>query len=155
MNTITTLPPQTEVDEFLLHYFYENMDKGIYLTDITEAVCQFFDVSKEDAELKCEFAHGQTSSDTTRIEQFAHWGCIHLQTKKFVKRVGPNEWQHISGNRPVYNINRISTKEVNRAMVSVKILHELNKTPEEIACKISHLWDADVIALAIKKVFTV
>jgi len=150
----TTLPIQAEVDSFLRDFFPANRTNSFYVTRLMEQVISHFGVSGTDASLKYERSHGLTSAETTRIEQLTHWGCIHLLLSNDIKRTGPNEYQHITGSRPVYSSGRISRKMVGEAMVSVRILWGLNKSPEEILCELSGVcgWTDDAIEVAIQRV---
>ena len=93
----TTLPTQTDTDLFLSEYFAQFPTGKFYLAVLVEQAKDFFGVSDEDAAIRCDFAHGQTSGETTKLEQFVHWGCVHLLDKKTIKRTAPNEYQHITG----------------------------------------------------------
>jgi len=147
-----TLPRQSEVDDFLKEWFPSHKDESFYLTFLTEQVIRYFEVSPHDSNLKYDHSHGQTSAETTCIEQLTNWGCVHLLLADIIKRTGPNEYQHITGPRPVYNIGKVSRKLVGQAVVSVNILKELKWEPERIMLEL-HSWPDDVIEAAIIKVF--
>ncbi len=93
----TTLPTQTDTDIFLTDYFAQTPTGKFHLAALVQATKDFFGVSDEDAAIRCDKAHGMTSSETTKLEQFVHWGCVHLLDKKTIKRTSPNEYQHSTG----------------------------------------------------------
>lgn len=147
-----TLPLQGEVDNFLKDFLLKHKDGAFYLTSLTDKVIAFFGVSPEDAALKYDHSHGQTSAETSKIEQLTNWGCVHLLLGGSAKRTGPNEYQHITGPKSVYTSNRLSRKAIGEAMVSVKLLKELGWEPERIMLEL-HTWPDEVIEAAIRKVF--
>jgi hypothetical protein len=149
MNTITALPTQTEVDEFLSSLFNSENQTSFHLTALTDYTIDHFNIDPDSAEEECEMAHGVTSPKTTHIEQFVHWGCIHLLARHVIKRTAPNEYQHINGPKPEYNSN---AKLVGEAMVSVKILKDLKWEPERIMLEL-HQWSDEIIESAINHVF--
>jgi hypothetical protein len=147
-----TLPTQTMVDEYLHRTFFQQDINGkYYLADITNAVAEHFNVRMADRLLKCDYSHGQTSAESTRLEQFTHWGCMHLLDKRIIKRVGANEYQNINGNLPEF---KRTIKEVAEAMVSVKLLKKCGMDEVAVLCDLSGgVWSDDILELAIKKVF--
>lgn len=154
MTTITTLPQQNEVDSFLKEYFNLYPQDAFYISMLVERAAEYFEVDPADAELKPEKAHGNSSGETTFLEQFVHWGCVHLLAQGIIKRTGPNEYQNIKGPKSVWKVTRVSKKLLGEAMVSVKILKDLKWEPERIMCEL-HQWSDDVIEAAIQKVFYV
>lgn len=149
-----TLPLQSEVDNFLKDFFRSHKNESFYLTQLVTEVKTSFGVSDGDAEIKCPHSHGITNAiSSTRLEQFTHWGCIHLLLDKSAKRTGPNEYQHPSGPKAPYQCDRVSRKDVGEAMVSVKILKGLGWSEEQIMLELNK-WPDEAIALAIKKVFS-
>jgi len=149
MKTLTSLPTQTEVDDYLKRLFHDNKTATFHIKSLTDSVIENFGVSPQEAEVECDYAHGVTSPTTTHIEQLVHWGCVHLLNTD-IKRTAPNEYQHVNGPTPELRPN---SKRVGEAMVSVKILKDLRHSPEEILCELTHLWDDTITAEAIKRVF--
>ena len=155
MNSLT-LPLQGQVDGFLKELFPKDHTESFYLTALTDKVINHFDVDGEDANLKYDHTHGQTSAETTRIEQLTNWGCVHLLLAGIVKRTGPNEYQHITGPKAMYAPNRLPRRDISECRVSVRILKSLKvpHAPEEIMFELGgRLWSDDVIEAAIKAEF--
>jgi len=155
---MNTLPLQGEVDEFLRDFFPKHKDESFYLTALTSIVIEHFGVTAEDAALKYNHSHGQTSGETTRIEQLANWGCVHLLLSNHAKRTGPNEYQDIHGPKPIYTIHHLSRKLVSEARVSVRILKNLSnpkwQDPTTIFMELTgHTFSDDVIEAAINREF--
>lgn len=149
-------PTQTQVDAFLEQFLKANNQESFYLTKLTEAVCKNFNLTENEINETTSNGHGHTSEKSTRIEEFTHWGCVHLNFEKIAKRVGPNEWQHSSGPRPAIKNSRSIWKEVGYALVSVKILKELNMDRDTIFLKMrgtNQFWTDDILKLAIEKAF--
>jgi len=149
---MTTLPLQGAVDGFLRMLFPARKTEAFHLIPLTERVIEKFGVSEEDAFLKYDRTHGQTSSETTRIEQLTNWGCVHLLLDGTVKRTGTNEYQHVSGPKTEYKNARLPRKLVGEAMASVKILKNLNWEPERVMLEL-HQWSDPVIEAAIQRVW--
>lgn len=93
MNIPTTLPTQSDMDLFLSEFFSVHDTQAFYLAELTDEAQDFFGVNDEDAAIPCERAHGQTGPETTKLEQFTHWGCVHLLNRKLIKRSAPNEYR--------------------------------------------------------------
>jgi hypothetical protein len=149
---MNTLPLQADVDEFLKVLFPAHRYAAYYLADLTDLVIEEFGVSAEDAALRYDSTHGQTSAESTRIEQLTNWGCVHLLLAGIIKRTGPNEYQHISGPKPAYSGKRLSHKLVGEAMVSVRILKRLGWEQERIIMELPQ-WTDDVVEAAIRQVW--
>jgi hypothetical protein len=81
------------MDLFLADFFSIHDTQAFYLAELTDEAQDFFGVSDDDAALQCERSHGQTGPETTRLEQFTHWGCVHLLDRKLIKRSAPNEYR--------------------------------------------------------------
>ena len=92
MNTLS-LPTQSDMDIFLAELFTQRPTDTFYLARLTQEAKDFFSVTNDDASLPCEAAHGCTSPEATRLEQLAHWGCVHLLHHHTIKRTAPNEYQ--------------------------------------------------------------
>jgi hypothetical protein len=154
MNTVlTTRPIQSQVDQYLAEFLLANKSGSFSVRDLVDNTNEFFNVSPEDADERCTFAHEQDSGEpSTHMEQFVHWGCIHLLGKDIIKRTGPNEYQHITGPKPAFKGKGLSKKLIGEAMVSVKILKDLKWTEEKIMCEL-HQWSDEVIEAAIQRVF--
>lgn len=148
MKTLTSLPTQTEVEDYLKQLFHDDTIAKFHITSLTQSVIEHFGVSPQMAEVECDYAHGLTSPTTTHIEQLVHWGCVHLLNTD-IKRIGLSEYQHVNG--PDKELRPNSTL-VGEAMVSVKILKELNYSPEEIICELTQWTDA-ITEAAIKRIF--
>ena len=81
------------MDEFLNEFFALHETESFYLAKLTTQAKEFFSVTDEDAAIPCDHAHGQTSPATTKLEQFTHWGCVHLLTEGDIIRNAPNEYR--------------------------------------------------------------
>jgi len=93
----TSLPTQPDMDLFLADFFSIHETQGFHLTELTTEAQDFFGVTDDDAAIQCERAHGQTGPETTKLEQFTHWGCVHLLERHLIKRSAPNEYRCARG----------------------------------------------------------
>lgn len=77
----------------------------------------------------------------------------------FIKRIGPNLYQHINGPGITYHVPikepkpKISKRALGEAMVSVKILFSLKYDPVDVLCGLSGKWHDHVIEAAINQVY--
>ena len=152
----TSIPPQSDVDFFLREFFDQYKEGSFYLTDLTIQVIAFFGITSDDAAVQCEHAHKLTSEETTRIEQFTHWGCQHLLFDHTIKRTGPNEYQHHLGHKSVYHSARIKVpvfapKPVNlfdEALAFMKHARKLEFTLGAAKEMVADKWDAEILEKA-------
>jgi len=81
------------MDEFLNDFFDLHETESFHLTKLIRESKDFFDVTDEDAAIRCDRAHGLTGPETTKLEQFTHWGCVHLLAAGIIKHNGPQEYR--------------------------------------------------------------
>ena len=150
------IPPQSKIEEFFdsLH-FPEYAETPFHLSELVDAAKDFFDIPYEAASLKLAdygfSGHGNTG---TFLECLVIWGVLNLEESKKVKKVGPNQWAHISSPFAPYSLPSVSRKKVGHAIASVKILKYINQGPEQIRQGLQHKWSPAVLSLAIKRVFS-
>lgn len=147
MNTIS-LPSQSDMDLFLAEFFGQYPTGRFYLANLTQEAKDFFNVSDADAALRCEYAHGQTGPETTRLEQLAHWGCIHLLNNHTIKRTAPNEYQHMAGPDTLYRTPRECKSLLGEAIAFFKHSRNLNFSVEQAKQMWANRWDAETTAKA-------
>ena len=149
----TTLPTQGDTDLFLSEFFTQAPSGKFYLARLTQEAKDFFGVTDEDAALTCAAAHGQTGPETTRLEQFVHWGCIHLLNKKTIKRTGPNEYQHMAGPDKMWLTEGERQNIVNEAVAFFKHSRKLGFSRADAELMWSNRWDADTTQKAAEIAF--
>jgi len=156
---VNGLPGQNDIINYLEHLLSTNPNKCFTRQGLMDSVINEFGIPATNAE--AEGPKSNTTGFYTRMTYLitdAVQGKRRASGNQFAKRLCFGVYQHISGDGVVSaelkTPKKVSARLVNQAMVSVKILHELNKSPEEILCKICHLWDDDVIEAAINKVFS-
>jgi len=157
----TTLPIQKDVDIFLRMFFAEKPEGSFYLTDLTDEVIAFFDVSPVDASLQYAHTHKQTTEDTSRIEQLTNWGCVHLLADKTIKRTGPNEYQNHAGSKREYfgKENGEAKYEVrpidifNEALAFMLSARRFGFTINQAQTMYGERWDTDILKKAAQSAF--
>lgn len=142
-DTITSLPSQLLVEVYLDNVFGKSPTEKFHLTHLTKIVKDFFEVTDEDAALKCSYAHGATGTSTTRLEQLVHWGCMHLLVKRTIKRTGPNEYQHISGPDAAYRTAKEQHLLLAEAIAFYRRARNLGFTLEESRTMWAGRWDEE------------
>jgi len=142
------------MDLFLAEFFNQYPAGKFYLTRLTDEARDFFSVSPEDAALPCAAAHGCTSVTTTRLEQLAHWGCIHLLDRHTIKRTAPNEYQHMAGPDKLYRTHQERQTLLGEATAFYKHSRNLGFTLEQTKAMWSGRWDDETIAKAAEVAFS-
>lgn len=150
------LPGQDDIINFLEHLLSNNPNLCFTRRELMEWVIVEFGI--EPAAAEATGPHSNCNGFYTRMTYLitdAIRGVRRADHNQFAKRVAFGVYQHISGNGAAYapKPKILSVRKVGQAAVSVRILKELNESPEEIACQLTHLWDDDVINAAVKQVF--
>ena len=155
---VNGLPAQDDIIHYMEHLFASDPNKCYTRQELMSEVIKEFGIPATNAE--ADGPQSNTSAFYTRVTYLITDG---LQGKRradghpFIKRLSSSVYQHISGNGVITGKARkqpkVSKRLVGQALVSVKILWELNNSPEEVICKLAHLWNDDVIEAAIKQIF--
>lgn len=142
------------MDIFLAELFNQSPADKFYLARLTREAKDFFGVTDEDAALTCERAHGAISPTTTRLEQLAHWGCMHLLDRHTIKRTAPSEYQHMAGPDALYRTRQELETLLGEATAFYKHSRSLGFTLEQTRAMWSGRWDAETTAKAAEVAFS-
>jgi hypothetical protein len=142
------------MDLFLAEFFGQYPTGKFHLARLTSEAKDFFGVSNEDASLLCERAHGAISPTTTRLEQLAHWGCMHLLDKHTIKRTAPSEYQHMAGPDKLYRTLQERQSLLGEATAFFKHSRSLGFTLEQTKVMWFGRWDNETTAKAAEVAFS-
>jgi len=155
---VNGLPGQDDIINYLEHLLSVNPNQCFTRRGLMDSVINEFGIPASNAE--AEGPKSNTAGFYTRMTYLitdAIQGKRRADGNQFAKRICFGVYQHVTGNGVISpklkTPKRVSVRLVNQAMVSVKILRDLNHSPEQIICETSHLWEDDVIEAAIEKVF--
>jgi hypothetical protein len=150
------IPAQALIEEFLEGtHFPSNPNNAYHLSELVDATQKHFDIPEESADLKlADYGYNGHGNEGTFLETLVQWGMFEVTNRKMAKKVGPNKWAHPNCVLPAFKCQRVSQKLVGECVVVVKILKDLNFTPEKARLEIMKHWDSDVLSLAIKKVYS-
>jgi len=154
---VNGLPAQNDIINYLEHLFSTNPNQCFTRNELMDSVVQEFGIPPVKAE--ADGPGSQTAAFYTRMTYLITDAIQGKRraSKAFAKRLDHGLYQSINGNGVPNNAVtakvKVSQSLVARAMVSVKILKELNHSTDQIINELSHLWDAPVVSAAIEKVF--
>ena len=161
---VNYLPGQDDIIHYLEFLLSSDPNKCYTRRELMEAVTKEFSIPLVNTE--AEGPKSDTPAFYTRMTYLitdAIQGKRRADNHQFAKRIAFGVYQHITGDgilrgealqrelKPII----VSKRQVKEALVSVKILKELNHEPEQVICELSHLWSDNVIEAAIKQVYQI
>ncbi len=153
------LPLIPDIIKYLEFELKSDPNKSFSRLDIHNAVIGEFNIPSEVLDIKGD---SQTPLFQSRInfiiadavqgEREDHVVGSPITGEPWIKRIGLGLYQHISGPNATCKFQGLPRKQINEAVVSVKILKNLGWNPERIISEL-HTWSDDVVEAAIQRVF--
>lgn len=143
----TTLPLQSEIENFLGQEFFPYYSKPMVLPEVVDMVQLQFQVTDEDRSRPVPRGHACGIQGGSILECLTHFALLRLEERGYIRKIGRNQVQW-NGLRFA---GKVSKKDVSEARLSLKILTAAGTLePAQAINLVAQKWPTETVQRAAK-----